>query len=276
MGQRSQSRERMSAREKKNIVGILIDPVDRATATQMILEAARQRRGYAVSAMAVHAVMTGVFDSVQRHRLNHLDLAVADGQPVRWALNFLYSSGLRDRVYGPDLTLDLLARAEQEGLPVYFYGTTQEILDGLCTNLRERFPRLHIAGAAPSTFGRVSKETADETAGKIKQSWASMVFAGLGCPRQEVWAFEFAPRLNLPIIAVGAAFPFLAGTLPQAPRWMQDRGLEWLFRLCKEPRRLWRRYLILSPPYLFLVLLQRLGLNFNPNGESPEGEILYG
>ncbi len=276
MGQRPQSRERMNGPEKKNIIGILIDPVDRATATELIIDAAHQRRRYAVSAVAVHAVMTGVLDPVQRYRLNHLDLAVADGQPVRWALNFLHSASLSQRVYGPDLTLDLLARAEQEGLLVYFYGATQEILDRLCTNLQRRFPDLHVAGTAPSTFAPVSREAADETASRIKQSGASIVFVGLGCPRQEVWAYEFAPRLNLPIIAVGAAFPFLAGTLRQAPKWMQDRGLEWLFRLCNEPGRLWRRYLILSPPYLLLVLLQRLGRNFNPNGQSPAGEMLYG
>ena len=276
MGQRLQSRERMNAQEKKNVIGILIDPVDRATATEMIMNAAHQRRRYAVSAVAVHAVMTGVFDPVQRYRLNHLDLAVADGQPVRWALNFLHSAGLSQRVYGPDLTLDLLARAEEEGLFVYFYGATQEILDRLCTNLKQRFPGLHVAGTAPSTFAPVSREAADEIASRIKQSGASIVFVGLGCPRQEVWAYEFAPRLNVPIIAVGAAFPFLAGTLRQAPKWMQDRGLEWLFRLCKEPGRLWRRYLVLSPPYLLLVLLQRLGRNFNPSGQSPAGEILYG
>ncbi len=266
----------MNAGEKKNIIGVLVDPVDRATPTEMTMEAARQRRGYAVSAVAVHAVMTGVFDSAQRYRLNHLDLAVADGQPVRWALNFLHSAGLRQRVYGPDLTLDLLARAEQQGLPVYFYGATQKILDCLCANLRQRFPGLHIAGTAPSTFGRVSQQAADETASKINQSGASMVFVGLGCPRQEVWAYEFAPRLGIPIIAVGAAFPFLAGTLRQAPKWMQDRGLEWLFRLWSEPGRLWRRYLILSPPYFLLAFCQKLGVKFSPDGQAPQAEVLYG
>ena len=266
----------MNAGKKKNIIGVLVDPVDRATATEMILEAARQRRSYSASALAVHAVMTGVFDSVQRYRLNHLDLAVADGQPVRWALNFLYSTGLPERVYGPELTADLLARAEQEGLPVYFHGATPAILDRLCVNLRRRFPGLRIAGAAPSAFGRVSKETADETASKIRASGASMVFVGLGCPRQEVWAYEFAPRLNLPIIAVGAAFPFLAGTLRQAPKWMQDNGLEWLFRLWSEPGRLWRRYLILSPPYFLFALCQKLGMKFSPNGQPPHAEMLYG
>jgi len=266
----------MNARKKKNIIGVLIDPVDRATATEMIVEAARQRRGYAVSALAVHAVMTGVFDPVQRYRLNHLDLALADGQPVRWALNFLYSAGLRQRVYGPALTADLLARAEQDGLPVYFHGATQGILDRLCANLQQRFPGLRIAGTAPSTFGRVSKEVADETAGKIRRSGARIVFVGLGCPRQEVWAYEFAPRLDLPVVAVGAAFPFLAGTLPQAPRWMQDGGLEWLFRLRSEPVRLWRRYLILSPPYFLLAFCQKLGVKFSPNGKRPQAEQLYG
>ncbi len=220
--------------------------------------------------------MTGVFDSVQRYRLNHLDLAVADGQPVRWALNFLYSTGLPERVYGPDLTADLLARAEKEGLPVYFYGGTQEILDRLCTNLHRRFPGLRVAGAVPSKFGRVSKEAADETAAGIRESGARIVFVGLGCPRQEVWAYEFAPRLSLPVVAVGAAFPFLAETLPQAPKWMQDRGLEWLFRLWTEPGRLWRRYLILSPPYFLLAFCQRLGVQFSPEGQLPQAEVLYG
>src|SRR5258708_6875190 len=238
----------MNARKKKNIIGVLVDPVDRATATEMIAEAARQRRSYAVSALAVHAVMTGVFDPVQRYRLNHLDLALADGQPVRWALNFLHSAGLRQRVYGPDLTTDLLACAEQEGLPVYFHGGTQDILDRLRANLKRRFPGLQVAGASPSAFGRISKEAADETASKIKHSGASLVFVGLGCPRQEVWSYEFAPRLSLPVIAVGAAFPFLAGTLLQAPKWMQDRGLELLFRLLGQLARTGRRYLVLPRP----------------------------
>jgi exopolysaccharide biosynthesis WecB/TagA/CpsF family protein len=99
---------------------------------------------------------------------------------------------------------------------------------------------------------------------------------GLGCPRQEVWAYEFRDRLKMPVVAVGAAFPFLAGTLRQAPQWMQDRGLEWLFRLSSEPRRLWRRYLLLSPAYLFLVACQLAGFRFRSAGKPPDGEILYG
>src|SRR5258708_21270248 len=136
MGQRPQSRERMNGPEKKNIIGILIEPVDRATATELIIDAAHQRRRYAVSAVAVHAVMTGVLDPVQRYRLNHLDLAVADGQPVRWALNFLHSAGLSQRVYGPDLTLDLLARSEEEAPLGDFYRATHTNLCRLFSPLK--------------------------------------------------------------------------------------------------------------------------------------------
>ena len=261
---------------KKNLLGVLIDGVDEAYATGEIIQAARQRRVFSVSAIAVHGVMEGVLDPAHLYRLNHLDLVVADGQPVRWALNLMHAVGLRKRVYGPDLTLAVLARAAQERIPVYFYGSTPEVLGLLHANLKTRFPELIIAGAQPSTFGRTPPEIADQIADRIRRSGAQVVFVGLGCPRQEVWAYEFRHRLKMPIVAVGAAFPFLAGTLRQAPKWMQDRGLEWFFRLCSEPRRLWRRYLLMSPAYLFLVACQLLGFHFHSEGKPPNGEFLYG
>ena len=262
--------------EKRNLLGVLVDGIDRISAADRIVRAARERHAYSVSAIAVHGVMEGVLDPAHLYRLNHLELVVADGQPVRWALNLLHSVGLRQRVYGPNLMLDVLALSTQQRIPVYFYGGTTEILDLLCSNAATRFPGLQIAGAQASTFGKISPTAADEVADKIRQSGAQIVFVGLGCPRQEVWAYEFRERLKMPIVAVGAAFPFLAGTLRQAPRWMQDRGLEWLFRLCTEPRRLWRRYLVLSPAYLFLVACQLVGFRFHSEGKPPEGEILYG
>ena len=262
--------------EKKNLLGVLINGIDRESAAELIIEAARQRRTFAVSALAVHGVMEGVLDPSHLYRLNHLEMTVADGQPVRWALNLLHSVGLRQRVYGPSLTLSVLIRAEREGIPVFFYGSTDEVLELLRANLTRQFPKLNIAGVQASTFGRTAPETADQTACRIKSSGAQVVFVGLGCPRQEVWAYEFRRRLQMPIVAVGAAFPFLAGTLRQAPAWMQDHGLEWLFRLCTEPRRLWKRYLLLSPMYLFLVACQWAGFNFHTTGKPPDHEILYG
>jgi len=266
----------MKSPTKNNVLGVLVDGVDHQTAAEMVIEAARERRSFSVSALAVHGVMTGVLDFTHRYRLNHLDLVVADGQPVRWALNLLYSSGLRERVYGPNLMLDVIERAAAEGTPVYLYGSTQEVLDLLCARLRQRFTGIRIAGAEPSQFAKVSPDVAEQIAERIRQSGAQIAFAGLGCPRQEVWAYEFRDRLKMPILAVGAAFPLLAGTLRMAPGWMQDRGLEWLFRLCMEPRRLWRRYLLLGPVYLALVLGQWTGLSFRSEGKQPEGEVLYG
>ena len=262
---------------KRNVLGILIDAVDYDYAVDVITHAARERQATAVSALAVHGLMTGVLDREQKFRLNCFDLLVPDGQPVRWVLNWLYRTRLADRVYGPNLTLRLCARAAAEGLPLYFYGSTPEMLVALRQSLESRFPGIVIAGMEPSRFRCIGKEEREEIVARIRSSGAAILFVGLGCPRQEVFAYEFRRALSMPVLAVGAAFPFIAGFVPQAPRWMQDRGLEWLFRLASEPRRLWRRYLYLNPAYAFLVLLQAFKLaRFETNGVSPSHEILYG
>jgi N-acetylglucosaminyldiphosphoundecaprenol N-acetyl-beta-D-mannosaminyltransferase len=262
---------------KKNVLGILINALDYEAAVDGILRAAREKRGFTVSAMAVHGLMTGVLDREQKFRLNHFDLLTPDGQPVRWVINWLYDAGLRDRVYGPNLTLRVCAQAAEQGLKVYFYGSTPEVLADLKKSLASQFPKLAIAGAEPSQFRRLSAEEKAGLAKRIRASGASLVFVGLGCPRQEVFAFEYRDVLQMPILAVGAAFPFLAGTMSQAPVWMQNTGLEWLFRLASEPRRLWRRYFFLNPVYVFLVFLQATGISrFTTHGQSPDTEILYG
>jgi N-acetylglucosaminyldiphosphoundecaprenol N-acetyl-beta-D-mannosaminyltransferase len=262
---------------KKNILGILVDAVDYEAAVEQIIKASKERRGFAVATTAVHGVMEGVFNHEHKFRLNHLDLITPDGQPVRWALKILHGVDLADRVYGPRITLLLCERAEKENLGVYFYGNTTEVLSALRTDIERRFPCLRIAGAEPSKFRSLSHEERDRVTQRIRESGASLVFVGLGCPRQDVWAYEYRERLSLPIVAVGGAFGVLAGKVPQAPEWMQDRGLEWLFRLWSEPRRLWRRYLLLNPIYAVLVSLQALGLiRLAADGRKPIGELLYG
>jgi exopolysaccharide biosynthesis WecB/TagA/CpsF family protein len=262
---------------KRNVLGILMNVADYESVVDIVTRSAREEKGLAVSALAVHGLMTGVLDREQKFRLNHFDLLVPDGQPVRWVLNWLYRAGLRDRVYGPNLTLKVCARAAREGLPVYFYGSTPEVLVSLRQNLEARFPGLIIAGMNPSRFRRLLPEERTEVATGIRASGAAIVFVGLGCPRQEAFAYEFRDHLPMPILAVGAAFPFLAGIAPQAPGWMQDAGLEWLFRFISEPRRLWRRYLFLNPAYLFLVAIQALGVwSFSTNGRSPTHDLLFG
>ena len=260
---------------KGNIVGVLIDAVDSKAATNRVVTAARERRPMAISALAVHGVMTGVLDSEHRYRLNSFDLLVPDGQPVRWALNLIHGTKIRDRVYGPDLMLAVCARAAEEGLGVFLYGSTQEVLSGLKTNLERRFQALRITGMEPSKFRNLLPEERNDLISRVHSSGAEIIFVGLGCPRQEVWAYEFREALSMPILAVGAAFPFLAGKIPQAPKWMQDRGLEWVFRLIVEPR-LWRRYVFLNPAYALLVAIQAMGLSrFASGGNPPLKETSY-
>ncbi len=261
-----------------NILGVNISAVDYEAAVDRIVTAARTRQPLGVSALAVHGVMTGVLDPEHRHRLNHLEMLVPDGQPVRWALNWLHGVRLEDRVYGPQLMLETCRAAERERLSVFLFGGTRALLDDLQRNLRDKFPQLTIAGAMPSRFRRLQANEKDEVITAIRDSGADITCVGIGCPRQEVWTYEFKDALSMPVLAVGAAFNFHAGHLPQAPARLQRLGLEWAYRLSREPRRLWRRYLLLNPLYLWLILLQRTGLRtIDPAGSvPPESEILYG
>lgn len=261
---------------KKNVIGVLIDAVDYDGALRRIADAVQGSHPCAVSALAVHGVMSGYQTSTQQARLNQLDLVVPDGQPVRWALNLLYKTRLPDRVYGPTLMLKVCEYAAREGVGIYLYGSTSAVIERLHQALQAQFPLLKICGAEPSQFRRLSTEEKMALVARIQRSGARITFVGLGCPRQEVWAYEYRDALSMPIIAVGAAFDFHSGMLRQAPRWMQDRGLEWLFRLKSEPRRLWRRYL-LNPWYVMLILAQGLRLRrFAPIRYAVTHDLSYG
>jgi len=263
---------------KKNLLGIYLNAIDYSAAVSKIITAAQERRSFAVSALAVHGVMTGVLDREHGYRLNHFDLLVPDGQPVRWALNWLYRTHLPDRVYGPTLTLKVCEAASKAGLPIYLYGSRPEVLEQLITNLTTQFPGLQIAGYQPSRFRQLSAEEKKEVVENIRASQAAIVLVGLGCPRQEIWVYEHRDHLTMPMLAVGAAFDFHAGTLPQAPTSLQNAGLEWLYRLLCEPKRLWKRYVYLNPLYLYLLFLQaahvrKFASNF---GTQPSHELRYG
>ena len=263
---------------KHNILGLLIDAIDYDAAVNTIMEAAGAKRSLAVSALAVHGVMTGVLDTTHRFRLNCHDLLLPDGQPVRWALNWLHGLCLCDRVYGPHLMLDVCQQAAKEKVSVFLYGSTDTVLNDLQRNLLDRFPELRIAGAQSSRFGRVAPAEKEEIIEHIVRSGAAITFVGLGCPRQEVWVYEHRQHLSMPLISVGAAFDFHAGRLSQAPKKMQRHGLEWLYRLSKEPGRLWKRYIFLNPLYLSLLFFQRIQLHrFDPyGGTPPQSEQRYG
>ncbi len=268
----------MISRGKRNVLGVSVDVIDYESAVEQTVKAAKDKRGFAVTALAVHGVMTGAMDPEQRFRLNQFDLVVPDGQPVRWALNLLHSAHLDERVYGPTLMLELCERCAKEGIAIYLYGSNVDVLSKLRQRLKTRFPKLEIAGAQPSRFRRITAEEKAEIVQTIRDSGARVVFAGLGCPRQEVWAYEYRDALSVPVIAVGAAFDFHAGTIPQAPPTLQRAGLEWLYRLSREPKRLWRRYALLNPLYVAMVTAQATGLTrFDGNsGTRPLNEMNYG
>jgi len=261
----------MIDRGKKNILGINVSAIDYEGAVAAIVKAAKKRQPLKVSALAVHGVMTGVLDREHRWRLNDFDMVTPDGQPVRWALNLLYGISLPERVYGPELTLKVCEEAARQGLPVYLYGSQDVVLEHLQQRLLEKFPDLIIAGSRPSLFRRSSDEEKLAIADEIRTSGARIVLVGLGCPRQEVWVYEYANLLSVPALAVGAAFDFHAGLLSTAPPVLQARGLEWLYRLVQEPRRLWRRYVLLNPAFLAMLFAQFIRLtSFEDRGTEPE------
>lgn len=247
----------MIDRGRFDLLGVTIDAVDYDAAIERILSAARAGEPYGVSALAVHGVMTGHDDPEQRARLNSLDLVTPDGQPVRWALDLLHHTRLPGRVYGPRLTLEVCRRAAAEGLPVFFYGSDRETLHRLEARLPELAPGLVVAGTCPSRFGRATRAELDEIDDQIRASGARVCFVGLGCPRQEIFVAENVERLSMPTLAVGAAFGYLAGVDTEPPEWVQRSGLQWLHRLARDPRRMWRRYLVLNPRFCAGVLRQR-------------------
>jgi len=263
---------------KYNTLGVLINAVDYEAAVAKILDAARSRVGFSVTALAVHGVMVGKFDKAHLYRLNKFDLATPDGQPLRWFLNLRYGLNLPDRVYGPNLMLHVCAAAAREKIPVYFYGSRKEVLERLTGNLKQRFPELLIGGAEPSKFRSTSLDEKAEVARRIKNSGAGITFVGLGCPRQEVFAFEYREALGMPVIAVGAAFDYHAGLLSEPPLFLQRAGLQWLYRFAQDPARLWKRYLLLNTAFLACAFVQLAGL-WRPDpfdASPPAEELLYG
>ncbi|HZV97349.1 MAG TPA: WecB/TagA/CpsF family glycosyltransferase, partial [Methylophilaceae bacterium] len=162
----------------------------------------------------------------------------------------------QERINGPDLMWKYCALAEQRRELIFFYGNTQETLDALVKKLKAAFPKLQIAGAYSPPFRTLTPQEDANIVTKINHSGARVVFVSLGCPKQELWMAEHRGRIHAVMIGVGAAFDYHAGTVKRAPLWMQRRGLEWLHRLCSEPRRLWKRYLVTNTLFMWGALWQ--------------------
>jgi N-acetylglucosaminyldiphosphoundecaprenol N-acetyl-beta-D-mannosaminyltransferase len=209
-----------------------------------------EARSY-ICVAAVHTVMASQEDPALRAAVQGADFTVPDGQPLVWALNLL-GHDLRNRVYGPELMDRACARAARTGTRFYLYGgRNQGALAELTRVLRLRHPGLQIVGGYSPPFRELSSDEEDAIAADINRSGADVVWVGIGVPKQEKWMARMRDRLDAPVlVGVGAAFDFHAGLVPQAPPLMQRYGLEWLFRLVQEPRRLWRRYLRYNPRFV--------------------------
>lgn len=255
--------------DRFRILGVNVTAVTRPAATERIVEAAKNRQAFGVSALAVHGLMIGFDDPEFLTRLNELEMVVPDGQPVRWALNALHGTELDERVMGPELMADLCDRAADEAIGIFLFGSTAATLDLLVEHLEADYPGIVISGVQPSRFRSATQEEALADVETIRTSGASIVFVGLGCPRQEIWAWENRSLLEMPVIAVGAAFDYHAGLLSRSPGWMSRNGLEWMYRLAQEPGRLWKRYATTNPRYVWHVVRQRLGKDFPSTGLPP-------
>jgi len=244
--------------ESRSILGTRVCATNYGGAVRLVLSWATAGGSYYICMTGVHGVMEGHDDPSFREVLNNADLVPPDGMPLVWCLRLL-GCPQATRVYGPTLTLHLLPAAAAAGIPVAFYGSRPEVLGRLLTVVRHDYPSLRVAFAEAPPFRPPTPEEDADTVRRINDSGARILFVGLGCPKQERWMAAHRGRINAVMLGVGAAFDFIAGTVPQAPLWMQNAGLEWLFRLIAEPRRLWKRYAVHNPRFVLLFALQLLG-----------------
>jgi exopolysaccharide biosynthesis WecB/TagA/CpsF family protein len=235
---------------KSPVLGVGVSVTTYGEAVEAVLQAARQRVPGIVSCHAVHAIVTASQDASLRDKVNSFQLVSPDGQPVRWALNLLHGARLADRVYGPEFMLRLCRAAAEAGVAIYLYGGTPAVIEKLRANLLAQCPMLQIAGSEAPPFRSLSPEENEAVAERVNQSGAGLVFIGLGCPKQDLFAYEHRETIKAVQVCVGAAFDFHAGVKKMAPAWMQRHGLEWFYRLSQEPGRLWRRYLVTNSIFL--------------------------
>jgi N-acetylglucosaminyldiphosphoundecaprenol N-acetyl-beta-D-mannosaminyltransferase len=244
-------------RKVERVIGAPIDVLDWSTALSRLQDWASRRESRYVCICNAHSVVTTSQDPAFGKAVNEADMATPDGAPVAWMLRKLGHAG-QARINGPDLMWRYCGLAAERGDSVFLYGGAPETLEILQRKLLTAFPGLRIAGAVSPPFRALSAEEDATAVAEINASGAGTVWVSLGCPKQELWMAAHRGRVQAVMVGVGAAFDYHAGTISRAPQWMQDRGLEWLHRLCSEPRRLWRRYLVTNTLFVSGALRQLL------------------
>jgi N-acetylglucosaminyldiphosphoundecaprenol N-acetyl-beta-D-mannosaminyltransferase len=243
----------------REVLGMRVDTTSYEDASRRVVSWAHERRSSYVCIGTVHMVMEAFDSRPFQETVNGADLVTPDGMPLVWALKALGLSSA-SRVYGPDLMPHTIERAAREKIPIGLYGGTPESLNLLHQVLTSHYPEIMVACKIAPPFRPLTPEEDEAVTREIVASGARILFVGIGCPKQEKWMAAHKNRIPAVMLGVGAAFDFHTGRVRQAPRWMQAAGLEWVFRLMMEPRRLWKRYAKHNPRFVGLFLLQLLGL----------------
>ena len=260
-------RERTAPRV--NVLGVGISAIDIAAAVASLDRWIEQRGAHYVCVTGVHGVMESQRDPELRRIHNDADMVTPDGMPLVW-IGKATGNRHMQRVYGPDLLLAACAVSRADRPRHLFLGSTPIVVENLARRLQARFPQLNVCGTISPPFHALSDADDAQLVRSINLATPDIVWVGLGTPKQERWMATHLGRIDAPVmIGVGAAFDFLSGHKRQAPRWMQRAGLEWLFRLASEPRRLARRYLVNNPAFVWQVLMQALGVRTFRLDEQP-------
>lgn len=240
-------------RETFDILGVQVDSISLGTAIRRIEHWIEENmRTHIVTFTNVHAVMESRHDPEFRDILNGADMVCPDGMPLVWVDRM--RGGSTEHVCGPDLMLAFLEETNSRGFRHYFYGGSPEVVKKLAANLSERFAGICVAGLYSPPYRELTRDEDEHIIKMINKANPDVVWVGLGCPKQERWLQAHRGRLQAPVVlGVGQAFDLYAGTLRASPRWMRDNGLEWAFRFCREPKRLWRRYLLSNPAFLLAL-----------------------
>ena len=244
----------MNFPHKYRLFDVDISKINYKELTEIVISAAKNRSKMIVDHMPVHGLITASLDPEFRRATSGFDIIAPDGQPVCWALNILYNAGISDRVYGPTFMKILCNRISQEGIGIYLFGSDSQTLNALNSKLLKKYPLLKITGLESPPFRPFTDAEEKQIIQRINDSGAEVVFVGLGCPKQEIFSYKHRESIQAVQICVGAAFDFIANTKKQAPAWMQKNGLEWLYRMASEPRRLWKRYLIYNSIFIIKFL----------------------
>lgn len=246
------------------VLGVHVDAIQIPEAITRIEDWIRTRQGCRyVAVTGMHGVTEAQHDPQLRTVLNDADLVVPDGMPLVWCAR-LRGHALRRRVYGPELMLTFCRQTAAKGYHHFLYGGDVGVADRLAAVLQQSCPGIQIAGTYSPPFRPLAPEEDASILEMIHQAQPDVLWVGLSTPKQEKWMRDHRDRLRVPVlVGVGAAFDILSGRKKQAPAWMREHGLEWLFRLIQEPRRLWKRYLVYGAEFVALVLLELLGLKRN-------------